>query len=67
MEDSDDMDDSDDESWDDTVEDLDLSGLTTAEGLNLPETVEYLYIDGLTTADKEKLRERYPQHADKIW
>ena len=39
--------DMDDESQDDTVEDLDLSGLTTA--------------------DKEKLRERYPQHADKIY
>ncbi|MCD5390121.1 MAG: PcfJ domain-containing protein [Candidatus Pacebacteria bacterium] len=46
---------------------LDLNGLTSAEHLVLPNTIGGgLYLGGLSENDKEMLREKYPQHADKI-
>lgn len=46
---------------------LDLRGLSSAEGLSLPEQIGGgLYLDRLSSADKDILREKYPQHADKI-
>ena len=46
---------------------LDLNGLTSAEHLTLPKSIGGgLNLSRLTLAEKEKLRERYPQHADKI-
>ena len=47
--------------------DLYLNSLTSADDLTLPHTISgNLYLDRLTYADKEKLRQLYPQHADKI-
>ena len=44
-----------------------LSGLTSAEHLILPNSIgEGLGLSGLSDDEKEKLRERYPQHTDKI-
>ena len=44
-----------------------LNGLTSAEGLTLPQSIgEYLSLGGLTSADKQMLRQKYPQHANKI-
>ena len=44
-----------------------LDGLTSAEDLVLPQSIGGdLDLDGLTSADKEMLRQKYPQHADKI-
>jgi len=46
---------------------LSLSGLSSAEHLKLPEHIGgRLFLDGLTSADKEMLREKYPQHAERI-
>jgi hypothetical protein len=46
---------------------LDLSKLTSAKGLNLPESVGgSLDLSELTSADKQMLREKYPQHIEKI-
>jgi hypothetical protein len=47
--------------------DLYLDGLTSAEGLNLPENIQgILYLSSLTSADKDLLRKKYPQHANRI-
>lgn len=48
--------------------DLHLESLTSAEGLTLPKTIGFgnLYLNNLTSADKEKPREKYPQHAHRI-
>jgi hypothetical protein len=44
-----------------------LNSLTSADGLTLPHTIGgSLELESLTSADKEKLRQLYPQHADKI-
>ena len=46
---------------------LDLSNLTSAKGLNLPERIGGdLDLSKLTSADKQMLREKYPQHIEKI-
>ncbi len=46
---------------------LDLSGLTSAEGLVLSQSIGGdLYFDKLTSADKEELREKYPQYKNKV-
>ena len=45
---------------------LDLNGLTSAVGLTLPTSVEYLSLKGLPESDKEALRQRHPNLADKI-
>ena len=52
---------------DEEIHDLNLSGLTSAEHLTLPDSIGGgLDLSGLSDDEKEKLRERYPQHADKI-
>ena len=49
------------------VEYLGLNGLTSAEGLNLPESVLFeIRLDRLAEFHKEALRQRYPELADKI-
>ena len=46
---------------------LDLWSLTSAEGLILPESVGgVIKLGSLSEQDKQKLREQYPQHAEKI-
>ena len=46
---------------------LHLNGLTSTNGLELPDLIDGgLYLSGLTSADKQKLREKYPNLADKI-
>ena len=46
---------------------LNLNGLSSAEGLILPDHIGGgLHLNGLSSADKEMLREKYPQHIDKI-
>jgi hypothetical protein len=46
---------------------LNLSNLTSAEGLTLPERIGGdLDLSKLTSADKQMLREKYPQHIEKI-
>ena len=46
---------------------LNLYNLTSAEHLKLPDTIGgNLYLGRLTSADKDKLRKKYPQHAEKI-
>ncbi len=47
--------------------DLYLNGLKSAEGLILPKTVGGdLYLNSLSENEKDTLRKRYPQHAEKI-
>jgi len=49
------------------VGDLFLNNLETIEGLELPERIGgEIYLDSLSMEDKEKLAEKYPQHAEKI-
>ena len=44
-----------------------LDGLTSAEHLTLPESIGGLFfLRRLTSAEKDKLRKKYPQHAEKI-
>ena len=46
---------------------LDLDGLTSAEGLTLPTSVGGdISLNGLPESDKEALRKRHPNLADKI-
>jgi hypothetical protein len=47
---------------------LSLGSLTSAEGLELPEELGGdLYLESLPEEEKEKLRQRYPQYADRIF
>ena len=46
---------------------LNLNGLSLAEGLVLPEHIGgSLYLSDLSSVEKEKLRQRYPEHSGKI-